>query len=313
MHLPKFFQNFVFIIAIAISVKPLFAQSLAQKLGYKDTDKLLIIHADDLGVAHSTNAASFEAMQHGVVNSGSIMVPTPWFFEVATYFKKNPHLDLGIHLTLTSEWRDYKWGPVSPIDKVKSLVNRYGYFYSSVDSFNMFAKPSEVELELTNQIEKCIKMGLDITHFDGHMGAIFSTAENMKIYLKLAKKYKVPVMYHPQMNAMFLKGKTPSTYPFPVDDIIGVAPEAYPDKMETYYSHKLDSLTTGVSVMIIHTAFDNDEMRAVCVDHPLWGSLWRQKDFNYFTGEEVNVVLKKNKIKLITWREIRDKVVRKSS
>jgi chitin disaccharide deacetylase len=287
------------------------AQSLSTLLGYSDKDRLLIIHSDDLGVSHAENAASLEAMQYGIVNSGSIMVPTPWFYEIAKIYQSHPQLDLGIHLTLTSEWNDYKWGPVAPIDNVRSLVNKYGYFYSTVDSFNMYAKPSEVLIELTAQIDKCLSLGLDITHLDGHMGAIFSTPSNMEIYLQLAKKYKLPVMYHPLMNAMFTaKGKTFS-YAYPVDDIIGAPTTAYPDGMAKYYQNAMDSLKSGISIFIIHTAYDNAEIQAVCTGHEHYGSKWREIDFKYFTSAGAKEDLERNGIISITWRDIRDKVIRK--
>ncbi len=298
-------------IAIGLTCNMLQAQSLSTQLGYSDNDKLLIIHSDDLGVAHAENAATLDAMQNGVVNSGSIMVPTPWFHEMAKMYQTHPELDLGIHLTLTSEWRDYKWGPVAPVDKVRSLVNKYGYFYSTVDSFNLFAKPKEVEIELSAQIDKCLKLGLDITHLDGHMGAIFSTPQTTEIYLRLAKKYKLPVMFHPLMNAMMNNKKEQFIYKYAVNNIVGVPTSDYPEHMAKFYSTALDSLKAGVSIFIIHTAYDTDEMQAVCADHEHYGSKWRGIDHSYFTSATAKAALKRNKIVLITWREIRDKLVRK--
>src|SRR5262245_41331660 len=114
------------------------SKSVAEKLGYSKETKLLIIHGDDVGVAHSQNRATFNAFKSGLVNSGSIMVPCPWLSEVAAYVKQNPKADLGLHLTLTSEWKNYKWGPVTPSTVVPGLVNRNGFLYSSVDSVVMF-------------------------------------------------------------------------------------------------------------------------------------------------------------------------------
>src|SRR5690606_28551901 len=107
-------------------------KTLQERLGYTADTKLLIIHADDIGVSYSENSASKEAFKAGLVNSGSIMVPCPWFPEIANYVKSNPRADLGLHLTLTSEWNLYKWGPVAPKEKVPSLVNDKGCFYASV-------------------------------------------------------------------------------------------------------------------------------------------------------------------------------------
>src|SRR5438034_9667585 len=97
----------------------LFAQLTTQeKLGYSKDAKLLIIHANDLGVSHSQNEGTISAMQKGTVQSASIMVPTPWFSEIARYAVAHPKADFGLHLTLTSEWKYYKWGPLSGRDEV---------------------------------------------------------------------------------------------------------------------------------------------------------------------------------------------------
>ena len=301
----KIFYSVVFIVFFF----NIYSQSLNEFLGFKDADKLLIIHADDLGFAHSENAASFEAMKSGVVNSGSIIVPGPWFLEVVNEYRKNPHFDLGIHLAVTSEWRDYKWGPVSPVDKVKSLVNQYGYFYSSVDSVVMHAKPEELELELTNQIEKCLNAGLDITHLDGHMGFHLGSEKFLDIYIKLGKKYQLPILFNKVFFAIAKGGN--EKYSYFIDNIYGVPQDSFPDKMITYYHNLLSNFPSGISEIILHTAYDDAEMQAICVDHPYWGSAWRQQDYNFVMNEETIVNLRKNDIKLVTWREIRDKVIRK--
>ena len=120
--------------------------SLAERLGYPKDAKLLILHADDLGVAHSENAASLDALDKGAVNSGSIMMPTPWVTENAEYAKRHPNADLGLHLTLNSEWQTYRWGGVAPRDQVPSLYDPDGTFPRETPTTATRAKQDEVEL-----------------------------------------------------------------------------------------------------------------------------------------------------------------------
>ena len=119
-------------------------KTVAERLGLPADTKLLILHADDLGVAHSVNAASFDALDKGAVSSASIMMPTPWVTEVATYARQHPNADLGLHLTLTSEWLTYRWGSVESKDKVPSLLDSTGTFPSEVQPVVARAKPAEV-------------------------------------------------------------------------------------------------------------------------------------------------------------------------
>jgi hypothetical protein len=142
------------------------AQSVAERLGYPRDAKLLIVHADDLGMAHSVNAATIKAFETGLVNSGSIMVPCPWLSEIATYARANPQADLGLHLTLTSEWTSFRWGPVSSRDRVSSLLDKDGYFHLTESDAAAKADPKQVEMEITAQIEKARALGIQPTHLD---------------------------------------------------------------------------------------------------------------------------------------------------
>src|SRR6478735_4195228 len=143
-------QLVLFALASLLGVSSLDAQTrtVAERLGHPKNAKLLILHADDIGVAHSENAASFDALDKGAVNSGSIMMPTPWVTEVAEYAKKHPNADLGLHLTLTSEWNTYRWGGLAPRDQVTSLYDADGTFPRSTDTVAKRARMDEVEREL---------------------------------------------------------------------------------------------------------------------------------------------------------------------
>src|SRR2546422_2842643 len=143
----------VFFFLLASSL-PAQNRNIAERLGYPAGAKLLILHADDLGAAHSIDAASFDALDKGIISSASIMMPTPWVTEVAAYARAHPNADLGLHLTLTSEWQTYRWGSVAPADKVQSLLDSSGAFPSDVAPVVANAKAADVERELRAQVDR---------------------------------------------------------------------------------------------------------------------------------------------------------------
>jgi predicted glycoside hydrolase/deacetylase ChbG (UPF0249 family) len=288
------------------------SQTVQERLGYSKDTKLLIIHADDLGVSHSENKASIEVMEKGSVNSASIMVPCPWFPEIAAYAKIHPEADLGLHLTLTSEWKVYKWRPVTSSDQVPSLMDAQGYLNETTGAFIKAAKVSEVEKELRSQIDRAIQFGIDPTHFDAHMGAAISTGEFLQVLVKLGREYKVPVHVSKDFSRILNidLSKFVTSKDVVVDrTIIASAPD-YKNGMENFYTEKIKSLEPGLNVILLHAAYDNDEMQAVTIGYTDYGSAWRQQDVNFFTSEKCKKLLSDQKIKLVTWREIRDKLVR---
>jgi predicted glycoside hydrolase/deacetylase ChbG (UPF0249 family) len=286
-------------------------QTIQEKLDYPKNTKLLILHADDLGIAHSEDSASIYAMEKGYVSSGSIMVPCPWLSEIANYASTHPQADIGIHLTLTSEWKYYKWGPVSARDKVSSLVNNKGFLYDDLDSIKN-AKLQDVETELRAQIEMAIKSGVHPTHLDSHMGSCFFNKDFLKIYLKLAHEYHLPCL----LNANAFK----LLYRVDISDIItdkdvltdnvymAFPPSDNKDRPR-YYTNVLNSLKPGLNCILLHAAYDDDEMKAITVDHPDYGAAWRQADIDFFSSDACKKLLEANNIHLITWKEIKDKLV----
>lgn len=289
------------------------AKSMQERLGYPKDAKLVIIHADDLGVSHSENAASIAAMEKGSVSSASIMVPCPWFPEIAAYAQSHPAACLGLHITLTSEWKYYKWGPVTAKEKVPGLVNKNGFLYSSVDSVYQNASAAEVETEIRNQVLRAKHFGMDPTHLDAHMGTALQKLDYLKAYLKVGHEFKIPV-FIPRILEVPLKvnfDTIVSDKDVLVDHILSASPQDFKNGFVNFYTNGLKNLKPGLTYLIIHTAYDDAEMRAVTIDHPDWGAAWRQEDFNFFSSAECKKILKDNHIYVITWKEIRDKIVRK--
>ena len=169
------------------------AQTTAEQLGYKPTDRLLIINNDDAGMCHAANLATIEGMEKGSITTSTIMAPCPWASEIAEYAKKNPERDFGVHLTHTSEWRHYRWGTVASKDNVKGLLDEYGYLHRSIEAVYANATPEEALIEGRAQIQKLIDAGVPVTHIDSHMGTVQVNLEFFKTYIQLAAEFNLPM------------------------------------------------------------------------------------------------------------------------
>jgi predicted glycoside hydrolase/deacetylase ChbG (UPF0249 family) len=281
-------------------------KNLAERLGYAADSKLLIVHADDIGLAQSVNDATEIAFACGGISSGSIMVPCPWFPDFAAYYKSHPDLDVGIHITLTSEWENYKFGGVMPSTEISSLLDENGYFYPTTEEVGMHADPAEVEKEIRAQIERAIAFGIRPTHLDTHMGSVMATPELVQIYFKLGREYHLPV-FAPRMLLMGIpeeqRDMVKNEFVL-VDQFFMLGLDGPDASWEEEYGKIIEKVTPGLNVMIVHLAHDNAEMQAVTVNHPAFGATWREKDLNYVLSEGYRELLKKNKIQLVTWKEI---------
>lgn len=280
-------------------------KTLAERLGYARDAKLLIVHGDDLGVAHSVDAASIKALESGLVSSASIMVPCPWFPEIAAYAKAHPETDFGLHLTFTSEWKLYRWGPVLSHDRVKTLLAPDGYLYPTEDVAAAHIDPAEVEAELRAQVERAIAFGVKPTHLDSHMGTLYQRRELVEAWLRVAHEYKLPIRMSKEYFAMapFMKDVVKPEEAL-IDHTIDASPEIAPDKWAQFYTDKIKALEPGVTLVTIHLAYDDEEMRSITIDHPDWGAAWRQRDFDFFTSDAFRKLLADNGVKLVTYRQL---------
>ena len=281
-------------------------KTLTERLGYPADAKLLIVHADDLGMAHSINDASLKAFASGLVNSGSIMVPCPWLTEIASYARSNPNADLGLHLTLTSEWKNYRWGSIASKDRVASLLGEDGTFYLTESDAASRINVSEAEIEIRAQIERARKLGIQPTHLDSHMGTLYQSKELFDLLLRAGRQNKLPIRMSKEFfSAMpFLPGLLQPT-DLAIDHIVTIGSDVPKEDWVKFYSEALHNLQPGVTEFVIHLAHDDEEMKAITVDHPNWGAAWRERDFQFFTSDVFRKLLEENRIKLITWRDIR--------
>jgi len=292
------------ILAIALLSIAAHSQSIAERLGYPANSKLLILHADDLAVAHSQDAASFAALDQGAVTSASIMIPCPWLTEVADYAKSHPNADLGLHLTLTSEWKTYRWGPVESKDKVPSLLDPSGYLWPETGPAVQHLKADEVELELRAQIERAIAFGIHPTHLDSHMGVLFARPDLFAVYVKLAHEYKLPFLAFlgrnpPPALASHVSSKDPL-----VDAVVIANPSVKAANWQDFYANAIKNLKPGLTEIIVHLAHDDAEFQAVAVDHIDYGSAWRQRDYDVMTSPEFKKLLEDNHVILVHWKDL---------
>jgi predicted glycoside hydrolase/deacetylase ChbG (UPF0249 family) len=296
-------------IAILFLFSPLTAalgqtKTIAERLGYPPDSKLLIIHADDLAVAHSEDSASFDALDTHAVTSASIMVPCPWLKEVADYAKAHPDADLGLHLTLTSEWETYRWGPVVSKDKVPSLLDPSGYLWPDTDQHHL--NPEEAEREIRTQVGRALAMGIHPTHLDSHMGVLFSRPDLFAAYVKVAHEFKLP----------FLAVRTPdapkellallSDKDIILDSLVMADPTVGSDNWNTFYSNAIKNLKPGITEIIVHLGHDDAELQAVMVNHPDYGAAWRQRDYDVVTSPEFKKALEDNHVILIHWKDLKN-------
>jgi predicted glycoside hydrolase/deacetylase ChbG (UPF0249 family) len=308
---PSFILPMLYLVCL-LSAFPLrvSSQTLAERLGYPPGTKLLIVHADDLGETHSVNAAAIKAIAGGTINSASLMVPCPWFPEMADYAKSHPEADLGLHLTLTSERVYYRWGPVAPADKVPSLVDQNGYFHHDWEKGEHIIgeriNAKEVEIELRAQIERALAMGVRPTHLDSHQYRLIMNGKNLfDAMLRVAHDYKLPIFVtrdwfadHPYLQ----ESLGPSD--IVIDHTVTIEPDVPPEKWADFYLSALKNLQPGVTEFVIHPGYDNEELRAATRERSTWGAAWRQRDYDFFTSDQFRKILAEQKIKLITWREL---------
>jgi predicted glycoside hydrolase/deacetylase ChbG (UPF0249 family) len=280
--------------------------SLAERLGFSSTDIVLIVNGDDVGVSHAANMATIASLEKGLMTSATIMVPCPWFPEIAQYAREHPEADFGLHLVHTSEWRGMKWGPVSGRTVVPGLVDAQGYLWPDIQQLYSHGTPEEAEVEARAQIRKALDAGIDVTHLDSHMGALQYADPWFQAYRRLAKEFDLPIRMGSQA-ALASIGAGHQRAQLDVDGIV------YPDYLihggrergeavDDYWRRMLDGLQPGVTELYIHAALPGEEMQAMT------GS-WRDRarEYELFTTDaSIRELLDRKGVKRIGYRALRD-------
>ncbi len=281
--------------------------SLAERLGYQPTDKLLIVNGDDVGMCHTANLATIESLEKGQMCCATIMVPCPWFPEIAAYAKNHPEKDFGIHLCHTSEWTKYRWGTVAPREQVPGLVDPNGYLWPEIPDVYAHATPAQALIEGRAQIKRALVAGVDVTHLDSHMGTLQYHPDYMKSYLQLAVEFDLPVrmasqetlarMDHPEIRGQFAAQGIVSPDYFIFDELKNES-----KGVKAFWLEVVKNLKPGVTELYIHAGLPTDELKAITGS---WST--RAQEFEVFTHDaEMKQLIADQKIILIGYRPLRD-------
>jgi chitin disaccharide deacetylase len=276
-------------------------KSLVERLGFDKDTRALMIHADDVGMCRSVNFATTKALTEGVAASAAVMVPCPWFPEIAAWSREHPEADLGLHLTLTSEWRYYRWRPVAPITQVKGLLDEEGFMWRDVEGVVKHASPEEVEIEIRAQIERARQFGMKPTHVDSHMGTLFADKRFFDAYIRVAKDVKiVPMIPGPTPDILLQAAGLGLNYTQLTRDL---AAKGYVvlDKLttsltkKTYEERKAElmqfirDLKPGVTELIVHLSGDEDEIQHISGSWPtrsIEGRMMLDPEIKAFVAEQ---------------------------
>lgn len=253
--------------------------SLAERLGFEPDERIAIVHCDDIGMCHAANVGAFEALEAGPATCGSLMVPCPGFPEAARMARARPGVDLGVHLTLNAEWRDYRWGPVAGADAVPSLVDGEGQLPRSVAEVREHARPEEVEIELRAQIERALEAGIDVTHLDAHMGTALMPPFT-GLYARLAVEYRLAAFIVRPDPALLARLGTPGAgaeaeaaiaalerggVPL-LDGLDADSLSFAPGEGAAHNAKRIAGLGAGIHYLICHPAQGGPELDAIAPD-----------------------------------------------
>jgi predicted glycoside hydrolase/deacetylase ChbG (UPF0249 family) len=281
-------------------------RSLAERLGFAAADKILIVNCDDVGNSHASNAAVIDGMENGLITSATIMVPCPWVPEIFAYAKAHPEKNFGLHLTHTSEWKGYKWGPVASKTDVPGLLDPQGYLWPDIMSVYSKSTPEQAYLEAKAQIKKALDAGIDVTHLDSHMGALQYSDAYFQSYRRLANEFNLPIRMGSQ-EVLAANGGAHQRGQLDADGVI------YPDylihggpqkgeSITDYWKRMLKSLKPGVTELYIHASVAGEEIQHITNS---WKD--RAEEYRMFTRDaEVRSILESQGVKRISYRPLRD-------
>jgi hypothetical protein len=285
-----------------------------KRLGFADNDRLVIIHTDDIGMCQASVQAFADLWEFGTISSGAVMVPCPWAKTAAQYCRDHPEVDMGVHATLTSEWENYRWGPLSTRDFGSGLLDTDGFFHQTTLGVHQNVDPDSVLVELTLQIQRAHDWGIDITHIDTHMGSVLHP-RLAPAYIQAGLSNKIPMMI-PRWNtdSIMMMGAGPEDAEefknfismleeqgIPLIDHLRSMPLDQPEGQVELAKQLLSNLPPGITHFILHPCIDTPEIRMIADD---WQS--RVSNYNAFMSKEVKDLIDNRGLNIIGYRRLRE-------
>jgi len=283
-----------------------------RKLGYSDTDRLVIIHTDDIGMCQASVSAFDALWTAQTISSGSVMVPCPWFLHAAAWCRTHPDVDMGIHITLTSEWPEYRWGPISSRDPATGMLDDEGNFPRASRPIQENGDLAAIAQEMEAQVERAIAAGIRPTHIDTHMGTVMHP-KFLDAYLQLGSRFGVPVMMlrlsedeirqrglsaaDAAIQARNLAAQEAAGIPL-VDHIEGMPLDMNSDHFE-HAKRAFDALPAGVTHFLLHPSTDTPELRALATD---WRG--RVENLHTFLRDDLRAYIRSIGVHVIGYRAL---------
>lgn len=283
-----------------------------RKLGFSESERVVIIHTDDIGMCLASVQAFSDLWDVGVISSGAVMVPCPWFLKAAAFARSHPQVDLGVHVTLTSEWSTYRWGPISTRAAESGMLDEEGCFYHRTDQAREHGEPAFVQAEIAAQVQRAIAQGIQPTHMDTHMGVVASP-KFMAGYLKEAIRHRLPPMLFRMDEAGWMAAGLDApaaalavqltdqmeTAGLPLLDHITALDLGQPENRRAQALAALSALEPGITHFIIHPSKDLPELREITPD---WQA--RVADYQTFLAEDLRREIQSLGVQVIGYRAL---------
>ena len=288
--------------------------NILERLGFHSSERVAIFHADDVGMCHGANVAFKELTGTGAINCGAVMVPCPWFTEAAVMALGNPAIDLGVHLTLTSEWRTYRWAPISTTRRSSGLIDADGYFWHRLPMLAAHVVPEAAEVEMRAQIERALSAGIDVTHLDSHMGVAL-LPQLIGTYIRLGREYNLPVLLPKHLNEYTSVLEFENIHlnelsenlaeleasGYPLVDHFRMTPGVSRQESDSAYRRLIAGLPPGLTLVAVHPNISGD-IEAIIPQR----AHFRTEEYRLFRDPNFTEFIAMHKIRTLGFRPIRE-------